>query len=158
MKGMKYLAGPLVALAAITGAQAAAPDAHTSIGNSLGIIGQYTEDSLTTYYSSLTSVSSFWQKLQDAYSAYGLSTVASYFGATPSTSSLIGGRGKTAWDATLSFTATSLSLTKEFSNNTVADSGFTTQSYSVPGPIAAAGLPGVLALMGFAAWKRRRAA
>lgn len=74
------------------------------------------------------------------------------------TSFLMGSTGETQWQGSLSFVDTTVQLAgitiaSVGAEPTPVDGGVSV----VPGPVAAAGLPGVLGLIGFAAWRRRRA-
>lgn len=75
------------------------------------------------------------------------------------TSFLMGSTGETQWQGSLSFVGT----TVEIAGITIASVGATPTPVDggvtvVPAPIAAASLPAVMGLIGFAAWRRRRAA
>lgn len=73
------------------------------------------------------------------------------------TSFVMGSAGTTQWSGSISFTGT----TVDIAGITIASVGGTPTPVGgditvVPGPVAAAGLPAVLGLIGFAAWRRRR--
>lgn len=159
MLGMKHMAGPLVALATLAGAQSAQALSFSDLG--IKYLGDF------TFASTVSSADGFWNTLKSLYAANGYASLYNSFTAlmapetAEGTNALVGGnvRSGTFWsgsidflssESRITFASTSLSAGK----STVGASG----SIAVPGPIAAAGLPGVLALMGFAAWKRRRAA
>lgn len=155
----KYLVGPLVALATLAGGQSAQALSFSDLG--ISYIGNF------TFTSNVVAADTFWNTMKDLYAANGYTSLYNSFSAflapdsAEGVNALIGGsvRNGTFWSGTLTFLSSQSRITFASANlgagsATIGTSG----SIAVPGPIAAAGLPGVLALMGFAAWKRRRAA
>lgn len=129
--------------------QAATSDELAAVKSALGIVF----NSGSNYLSSIGSYNDFISALY----TQATSNWANLFGFFNTTAALTTGyvaNTSTLWTAELTFDST---------NKTVASFGKIVNPAQntitpVPGPIAAAGLPAVLGLMGFAAWKRRRGA
>lgn len=168
----RFLGSSLVALTMLCGTQSASALSLTDLG--LG----YNVDLSTFTTARTVTVSDFWSALAGVYTATPTTayrTVYDYFYTVMDTAAKaasyadadeLGGLGggnqvaggqktkvvNTVWSGTLTFTGGN---TVTFQSTALA----APQSFtSVPGPVAAAGLPALLGLMGFAAWKRRRAA
>ncbi|TBW32117.1 hypothetical protein EYW49_22640 [Siculibacillus lacustris] len=132
------------------GAPAANAAAPATVSDYLGIQANYGN----LFISNLTSYSSFLSGLQSALSSsLGYAGVNAYFNNTPS---LVDGSTPThsVWFATLTFTGTSV-----ISNGSIVNlSTGAVSSVPAPGPIAGAGLPILVAMLGFGLYHRRRVA
>lgn len=120
--------------------------AASTVDSALGIIDQIG----TTYFSDLGSYSAFLSAL----SSLSYTTLFDYFSGASVRTVGVESTTDDLWVAKLSFdTVNEIVLSNGVLVNTVDD---TVTPIAVPGPIAAAGLPAVLGLMGFGLYRRRQ--
>lgn len=152
------IAGLSVAMVMAAGtARAAVSDVLGSVANPFGNFFYYVNN--TTDFG---TASSFWTLVTTsiASSQFTVSDLSTYFGSLASVNISNFGASN-PWSMTLNINA--LAGTLSYGSSTFAevrapsDNPFSngSGSFAVPGPVAGAGLPAVLGLMGFGLWRRR---